>query len=91
MMIHSKKTFMFINPDEPLEKVTVKNEDIVTVPDWVENTLLFKLASTPDKNQHVDITLVAGKQQKIAVENGDLSLAEQNKNGKNTESSTDEK
>lgn len=82
MKIHSTKSFLFVHPTEPEKNVRVQNEEIKIVPDWVKDTLLFKLASTPDKNDHVDIFVIETKEQQIEAENGELSLEEVNKEAK---------
>ena len=79
MKIHSKKTFLFVHPQDTNITVHVQHEEIKTVPDWVSTTLLFKLASTPDVNGNVDIFVIETKEQQIQADNGDLSLGAANK------------
>ncbi|MBD5572390.1 hypothetical protein [Clostridium botulinum] len=89
MRIYSNKSLLFINGDE---RKKVKNFEMTDVPDWVEDTPLFKLAKADGT-----LTVIESREQQVAAENGDLNNKGKNKNkekGSNNESEeakTDEK
>ena len=74
MRIHSAKTFLFQHPKKTEESVEIKNSEMKSLPDWVEDTMLFKLAMK-DK----DITIIESREQQISADNGDLNMEQKNK------------
>ncbi len=63
MRIFSKKAFKFPNPGRSDSAVTVRAREFAVVPDWVKDTLLFRLAS-----QDGDITVLESHAQVAEVE-----------------------
>ena len=69
MKIFSKKAYKFeIGGQEPF---IVKPLSFITAPEWIKNTLLFKLAVKDGS-----IQVIASKEQQINIENGDPELTE---------------
>ncbi len=46
MRIFSTKAYKFPHPDQSGSSVTVRARDFAEVPDWVQDTLLFRLATS---------------------------------------------
>lgn len=63
MVIFSKKSFKFINGTE---EANIRNQEMKEMPDWIEGTLLFKLAKEDDS-----ISVIENRKQLKAVENGE--------------------
>lgn len=82
MKLHSRKSFLFVHPTDPEVRVSIQNEEMKIVPEWVADTLLFKLASNPDKSGNVDIFIIETREQATKADNGDLSLEADNKKNK---------
>jgi hypothetical protein len=66
MKIFSNKTFQFDHPTGDIEPVVVQNNAFDTVPDWVEDSAMFKLASADG-----DITIINNKGDELTAEKGD--------------------
>lgn len=62
MKIFSKKTFRFDMKEQ--KSVTIKAMEFKNVPDWVKDTLIFKLASKDGTIQEI-----VSKKQSLALEN----------------------
>lgn len=62
MRTYSKKAFQFENSEG--EKVDVKMGEFATIPDWAENTPMFKLALSAE-----EIVIINNKDDEKKVEN----------------------
>ncbi len=71
MKIFSNKTFQFDHPTGDAESVVIQNNAFDTVPDWVEDSRMFKLAFADG-----DITIINNKGDELAAEKGDKSEKE---------------
>lgn len=65
MRIFVKKSFQFNHPTEAVDAVKVQLESFADVPDWVEDSAMFKLAS-----QDGDVLVIESKQDELAAETG---------------------
>ncbi|WNF07261.1 hypothetical protein [Brevibacillus borstelensis] len=63
MRIFSKKAFKFDHPAGQESAVIVRSNDFATVPDWVKDSAMFKLASTVG-----DVSIIETKQDEKAAE-----------------------
>lgn len=72
MVIFSKKSFKFINGTE---EANIRNQEMKEMPDWIEGTLLFKLAKEDDS-----ISVIENRKQLKAVENGEKKNNDEQEN-----------
>jgi hypothetical protein len=70
MRIHSNKAFQFDHPQDASITFTVQAGAFSGAPDWVEDSIMFKLAS-----QDGDVTVIESKQDEIGAETGDAKAA----------------
>lgn len=63
MRIFSKRAFKFDHPAGQEPAVIVRSNDFATVPDWVKDSAMFKLASASD-----EVTVIETKQDEKAAE-----------------------
>lgn len=63
MRIFSKKSLRFHHPKDNQTTATVQNQSFADVPDWVEESSMFKLAS-----QDETVTVIESKKDEIAAE-----------------------
>lgn len=68
MKIFSNKTFQFDHPSGALEPVIVQNGSFTPVPDWVEDSAMYKLAFADGS-----ITVINNKGDELAAETGNKS------------------
>lgn len=65
MRIFSKKAFQFDHPAGDQPAVVVQPQAFADVPDWVEDSTMFKLASGEDS-----VMVIGSRQDEIAAETG---------------------
>ncbi|MGG3884347.1 hypothetical protein [Brevibacillus panacihumi] len=63
MRIFSKKAFQFDHPAGQEPAVVVRSQDFAIVPDWVEHSAMFKLASAAG-----EVSVFETKQEEKAIE-----------------------
>lgn len=69
MRIFSKKSFKFDDPNGQEPSVTVGSMEFKDVPDWVESSTMFKLAS-----QDGDVSITSSKGEEAAAQASDPEL-----------------
>lgn len=65
MRIFSKRALRFHHPKDNQESAFVQSQSFADVPDWVEDSAMFKLAS-----QDETVTVIESKKDEIAAEKG---------------------
>lgn len=65
MRIFSKKALQFDDPAGQEPAVVVRSQDFATVPEWVVNSNMFKLASADG-----DVTVIESKKDELEAETG---------------------